>query len=66
DFAHAQNHAEKKVVVNGRAIYCVTVKRLQGVGAASPDRSICHAACARYYKCTSCPVALTPSKKLKP
>ncbi|MEG9639881.1 hypothetical protein, partial [Enterobacter asburiae] len=55
DFAHAQNHAEKKEVVNGRAIYCVTAKRLPGVGAASPDRNTCHAACVRYYKCTFCP-----------
>lgn len=41
--------------MNGRAIYCVTAKRLPGVGAASPDRNTCHAACVRYYKCTFCP-----------
>lgn len=65
NFAHAQNRAEKQVVVNGRAIHCVAVKHWPGVGAASPDGVVCNAACARYYKYTSFPGALTGSEKLK-
>lgn len=43
-------------MVNGLAIYCVPVRRLPGVGAASPDGGVCNFARARYYKHTSCPV----------